>query len=214
MEPETAKALAETAKAIPSVAGLAEKAGGYMAQVLGDLPQNLVGLLGDWVSEKRLRNLAAMKVKTDLHLATIDSSRLHEPSPTLLLPLLEAAAEEGRDELQNLWAALLANAWIDDGRRLRRDFFEVIKRLEPEDAMILNMINSLPPQYQVQNDANYVARHQAFEDIAVAGRISAVRVRISLAALASLGCIQGQHDPAVISLTDFGAGLMEACTVS
>jgi hypothetical protein len=61
-----------------------------------------------------------------------------EPSFTVLMPLLEAAIDENRIELKNIWRRLLANAY-DPARstRVRVSFIEIAKRLDPYDAVIL-----------------------------------------------------------------------------
>ena len=52
--------------------------------------------------------------------------------------LLEAAIDENRSELKTFWRRLLANAY-DPARsaRVRISFIEVVKRLDPYDALIL-----------------------------------------------------------------------------
>jgi hypothetical protein len=52
-------------------------------------------------------------------------------SLVIALPLLEAAAEESREELQDLWARLLAAA-MDPGRsgQVRRVFIEIVKQMD------------------------------------------------------------------------------------
>lgn len=108
--------MSEEAKAVAAVAGATGKAidaatdlGGFAGKVLGTLPQDAVGLLGDWVSHLRTRNAHRLQLKTD----EILSSRNAVIEPLSLVvarPLLEAAQDESREELVELWARLLANA--------------------------------------------------------------------------------------------------------
>jgi hypothetical protein len=59
----------------------------------------------------------------------------------VVLPLLKAAADEQRPELQELWAGLLASALQQDGgRRVRRAFFDTLAQMEPVDALLFEGI--------------------------------------------------------------------------
>jgi hypothetical protein len=57
----------------------------------------------------------------------------------MLIPLLQAAADESREELQSLWAALLANAMTDGGHRTRGAFVGALKSMDPADALVLSI---------------------------------------------------------------------------
>jgi Abortive infection alpha len=54
------------------------------------------------------------------------------------IPLLRAAYDEGRPELQDIWAALIAAA-MDPERmgRVRISFIDTLKRFDPLDARVL-----------------------------------------------------------------------------
>jgi hypothetical protein len=132
------KAVAETAKLGGKLVDAASGAGGYIARTLGTIPEDALGLLGgDWLHEKRRRTLRAMQAKTAEILERIGQLELHEPSPSVVVPLLQAAADEARPELQELWAALLASALqADGGTRVRRAFFDTLRQMEPEDALL------------------------------------------------------------------------------
>jgi hypothetical protein len=61
----TAKAVEEKAKTAGQALGIVHDAGGYLSRVVGDLPANAVGLLSaDWLRERRVRNLDAMRRRT------------------------------------------------------------------------------------------------------------------------------------------------------
>ncbi len=59
-------------------------------------------------------------------------------SPSIALPLLEAAQDETRDELCELWSRMLANG-MDPKRSnvVRRSIIDVVKAFEPLEAIIL-----------------------------------------------------------------------------
>jgi len=113
--------------------------GGFLRQVLGTVPEDLVGLCGgDWLKVRRAQNFAAMLNKSRDHLR---KRGVREPQPANLkvaLPIFEAAANEGREELQDIWARLLATA-ADPKRagQVRSEFIEIARQMEPLDATVL-----------------------------------------------------------------------------
>jgi hypothetical protein len=63
------------------------------------------------------------------------------PSLKYAIPILEAAADEENEELEDLWSRLLAAA-MDPSRRdgMRQLFIQVVKQLDPMDAIVLKAI--------------------------------------------------------------------------
>jgi hypothetical protein len=66
-------------------------------------------------------------------------------SPSLAIPLLRAAYDETRPQLQELWAHLIAAA-MDPQRanRVRRSFIDTVQRLDPLDALVLKRLGEMP----------------------------------------------------------------------
>ena len=154
---EQAKALASIAATTTEGIKTATKAGGWVASILQDVPKDLIGLGGaDWLHHKRQRNLATLETETAAHLERIAAERRTEPSPSVLVPLLSAATDESRKELQRLWAAFLANAMIDDGSKVRREFFETLRSLEPQDAFLLQVFSTLQPGVDILDQPEYM----------------------------------------------------------
>ncbi|MCO6763715.1 DUF4393 domain-containing protein, partial [Streptomyces sp. EL5] len=61
--------------------------------------------------------------------------------PRIALDILEAAQDETRDELKELWARLLANAMdATPQKNVRIEFITVLKQLNPLDALILQRL--------------------------------------------------------------------------
>lgn len=197
-----------TGQAIEAARGV----GGYLKDVLGQIPSDLLGIAGgDWVGQQRLRNLARMQAKTRRILEDIDQSRITEPSASVVLPLLRAAADEAREELQALWAALLANSMIDEGKRVRRTFFDAVAKMEPVDARVLAILGRHP----ACADGNGRAIEAAILDAGIAP----LEVNISLGALENFGISKGilTFRPNIIEniiLLPFGIGLLQACIVA
>lgn len=196
---EEAKAVTAVANTTNTALEVARDSGGWMASVLDDLPKNLVGMPGDYVQEKRRRNLARITLRSREILAPIER-KLAEPSLSVVLPLYEAAFNESRPELQELWATLLANAMLSDrSQTVRRSYFETVKKMEPADARVLAFL------YRVKRLARGDARMRSSE-CGVPER----DFLISLDALIALGVLACPLND-IAYLTPFGEVLFDAC---
>lgn len=124
-------------EALKTLQGLA----GFLKETFGTLPQDVVGMLGgDYLKVKRAENLYRMFQKAKKRL---EDNHVREPdaSPSLALPIMLAAADESRDELQEIWAALLAAA-ADPARNkaFRLKFIDIAKKLDPIDITVLQVM--------------------------------------------------------------------------
>src|SRR5690349_509359 len=107
IDEHSAKAIEETSRFGGKLVDAGTAAGGYLSQTLGTLPKNLVGLVGDQVEYWRRRRYSELSADLERRLAA-RGIRGQEPSPALAIPILEAAVDETRDELRDLWERLLA----------------------------------------------------------------------------------------------------------
>ena len=133
---EQAKLGQELAKAVRDVSG-------YFIDILGDLPRDLVGLLiGDRVKAKRIEKVARLWQRTREHLQDRGIAEPEPPSLKYAIPILQAAADEENEELQDLWSRLLAAA-MDPKRRdaMRQSFIQAVKQMDPMDALVLKAIH-------------------------------------------------------------------------
>jgi hypothetical protein len=201
------RTVAEVAKTTGKVVRAASWAGGYLAAVLGSVPHDLVGVLGgDWLHEARRRNIAQLQANTDKLLDGIAADRRTEISGSVFLPLIEACVDEGRTELQALWAALLANAMVDGGRKVRRDFFDAVKKMEPQDALVLKIVGDIlvtnpnPTPDQMLGEMRAKASQAGWSDL---------EMQVSRDALANLKCLLPSADQT--RLTAFGRSLLDVC---
>jgi hypothetical protein len=140
IDPESARAIEETAKATSAAIGAVVKSGEYAGAVAGDLPHNLVGLIGDWVYHKRLRRWNELQKETREILRGRGIEDKVEPSPSVAIPLIDAAIDEDREGLKQLWAKLLAAA-MDPQRAdlVRPSLIMLLKQLDPLDARVLEL---------------------------------------------------------------------------
>jgi len=111
----------------------------YVGRVLGTVPEDTVGLvLGDPLRAVR----TAIAGQYDVLLTKIFQRRnvtqTQPVSPSVAIPLLRAAYDESRPELQELWAGLIAAA-MDPKRsgRVRLSFIDTLRRFDPLDALVL-----------------------------------------------------------------------------
>ena len=147
MSGEETKAVTEIAKAVGEIAKTGAKVvdastgfGNWLSKTIGTIPEDLLGIAGgDWLHEQRKRNLFSLQAKTAEIRKRINAPPPQEPSVSVVLPLLKAASDEARPELQELWAGLLASSFQPDGgQRVRRAFFDTLQKLEPPDVMLFD----------------------------------------------------------------------------
>jgi len=129
----------EQAKLGQEIVGAARDAGGYLADLLGDLPKDLVSLLiGDRVKVWRVARLAKLWENARNRLQEDGIAEPVPPNLKLALPILIAAADENRDELQDLWARLLAATMNPNKERhFRQEFSHALEKCDPIDAKVM-----------------------------------------------------------------------------
>ncbi len=152
IDEETAKAAAEAFR----FGSKAIDAGSAVAAIFGDLPKNLVGILGDKVKFARARRYVELEhdFRRRMHQRGIEGA---EPSPTLAIPIIEAAIDETRTELLDLWQRLLANS-CDPSRanRVRDTFIAILKQFDPMDARVFELMGRTPANLVVPNARDFV----------------------------------------------------------
>jgi Abortive infection alpha len=104
-----------------------------------DIAENALGEIGGrWISETRARNRARLRERTEAILNSRGAEMNAAPSPSTTIPLLSAAQDEGREELLDLWARLLATALNPvSAENYRREFVGIARALEPIDVACL-----------------------------------------------------------------------------
>jgi Abortive infection alpha len=164
----------EQAKLGQALTGAAGGLGAYVADIFGDLPKDLVGLLAaDRVAVWRREHLAVIwhKAKERLRERGIEAPAV---APLKLLgPILSAAADENREELQDLWARLLAAALSPDRQaRFRLAFISTLKQMDPFDAVVFSALVEAGGAKLSPSALEFIrARHSAtYEDVDVSFR--------------------------------------------
>jgi hypothetical protein len=206
VEPITAvaNAVAEAAKTAGKALDLSRDLGAFFGKVLGTPVTDLVGYAGgDWLHEARERNAFRLAQRTEEILSPRHLNRTEPVSPSLAGPLMAAALDESRPELQELWARLLANA-MDPARAndLRIEFIEAVKRFHPRDALILQEMGEQSGKLS-PNTRDFFVGHL---------KLSQSAVEVSFQNLINTGCLSDViGDRVSPTLTPFGKELLAAC---
>lgn len=187
-------AIEETAKATGKAIDLIRDGGRAIGPAIGDI----YGLMiGDKVRAARVRNLDKINQKRQRKLEDRGVTDPLQPPEDIAIPALEAAQGETRDEMQELWAQLLANA-MDPARasNVRPEFIEILRQLQPIDADILLQLRHAPK----------------FVDMKTFSKYRASAVHVSLARLAHLNCITTttKTDTTYAKIVPYGAELLFA----
>lgn len=139
---ETAKAVQEVAKTTRTGIEATQQLGGFVSRIINEPVEAVVGILSDRLqfirAERQLRLVD--RWREILKERKIEGALRIVP-PKFALPIIENASLEEEDELQDLWANLLASA-VDPNFKgeMRSAFIEIIKQLEVVDVHILNAI--------------------------------------------------------------------------
>ncbi len=136
---EQSKAFAETAKLGQNIVDEGGRLTRAIGRIFGTVPEDVVGLvIGDHL--RFVRTVIALKYDEKISeiLERRGVKRTEAVSPSIAIPLLSAAYDESRPELQRLWTALIAAA-MDPSRagRVRLSFIETVKQFDPLDALVL-----------------------------------------------------------------------------
>ena len=175
----------------------------YAGRIFGTLPEDMVGLvLGEPIHAAR--TIIARELD---HLVTMHQERrgfTPQPvSPSVAIPLIQAAYDESRPELQELWAALIAAA-MDPARssRVRLRFIETVKQFDPLDALLLRQV---PIEF-----TNLEPSAAAFFAKALSADVG--EVVLSMENLERLGCAKtNDRNLRYFVATALGRELLRAC---
>jgi hypothetical protein len=142
MNDESAKAVQELAKTTGKVVDAVHDAGGFLAPHVDGLLDQVVGMFTDhlkYVRGKRLIRLGHSFQQELLAHGGVEAVR--KLPLNFAIDALEQGAMEQDDDLQDIWARLLANA-VDATSEVqpRRAYISIIKDLSPLDALILEQI--------------------------------------------------------------------------
>jgi abortive infection alpha-like protein len=195
------KAIEETAKAAGKAIDLAQSMSPALAELYGLL-------IGDHVSEYRKRNLDKIGRKTKKILHDRDVQETQPIPEQIAIPLLEAAQGETRSELQDIFAALLANA-VDPNFSgdVRVDFLATIRQWHPIEARI--MAHAYDHR---QSRASGQPKVFDYRELSSSMTERRTKIQLSIDLLKKLDCIT--INGADVGLSNYGIELMIACSAT
>jgi len=222
---ETAKATQEIAKVASKAIDSVDKFGGFMSKFISGPLMQGSGMLEDYLKLIRWeRQESFMKRLEEL----MKGQGIENPTKPIQLknaiPFFQAALLEEDDDLQGLWAKLLVNSTnTDSGINLHRSYIDILERLSPFEAKILNLIytlsyeetkhtgirtEKLPDSVEIDNDDKRAKVEPSDE------------VKLALSNLVRLDCLifptswGGGEIFSTINTTYLGKCFVEACTLN
>ena len=235
MGKEEAKAVQELAKVTGKGIGAAREFGRFLGRVIGGSAVQAGGILEDWLTYKRKvlhlqwARLYRIKVRVEEELNTRGVDGPTRPvAPKLAFPILEEAAFEDDDELQDIWARLLATAMDPNAPQIKRAYIHILKSFEPSDAVLLEDL------YRITFERDSFAEPYRLgmggftfpiTELSTHLNMTGEECEISLLNLDQVGCITlvlhraitkedtsyPPLDQVAIHLTALGKALVEAC---
>lgn len=147
MSAETIRAVAEATKAVAETTGkaidFADGTATFFSRLIGDALASGGGMITDQVDYWRRMRLLDLEEKFNAACAArgIDPSTMRPLSLGQAVQALQAAAMEESDEVQSLWAELLANAANPlSGVSLKKLHINLLKEVGPVEAALLDLI--------------------------------------------------------------------------
>jgi hypothetical protein len=145
--------------------------------------------------------------------------------PKILFPLLEGASFEENETLHDMWAALLANAASLEGMKIvRPGFISTLKQMAPDEADLLNTINSthfkditknLGDPFSLSSIYNFneylCALSRLTEGFTEVGPQPSLRFTICLHALENAGLVEGFSSMTPLRTTLYGHVFLQIC---
>jgi Abortive infection alpha len=158
---EIAKATQEVAKTTRSGIEAMQGFGGFLSRVLGEPIEAAVGMFSDRLKFMRFERGVRLAARYNEIMAQRGlNSDYQSVPPKLALPIIEQATIEEDNELQDLWANLLASAH-DPGLNgiVRTAFVDILKQMEAVDVRVLNFVYTYTLKINLPDAEKWQAEH-------------------------------------------------------
>ncbi len=121
--------------------------GGWFGKHLDGPASEVAGILQDRLKFARAARVVRLAERFKLELDAVGhAATMVSLPPNFSLPALEEGAMEEDDDLQDMWARLLANACDPaTGVNARRSYITMLREMTTFDAMVFESIYSVPP---------------------------------------------------------------------
>lgn len=216
---EESKAVQKMAETTGKAIDAGEKVGGFLNKIFGQGLEELGGSFFDWAKTFRYENLLKLNDRVNkIHKERGIEGKTHPILPRLGIPIIEKASLEDREEIQRLWAGLIANA-ADPIKRFntQKSHIDILSKLEPLAAELLEWFGNQ------KNPSINITQREIIESFGVPD----VGIETLLENLINLGCIHGSsintlddvgpihskvgYPDTIFYLTATGESLLEAC---
>ncbi len=168
---EVARAAAEAFKFGTKALETTEKLVSFVAKVFKEPIRDAVGIIGDRLKFMRWERQTRLADRVNEILAQRGVTETRAVPLKLALPVFENASLEDNDELQDLWAKLLANSMDPNfTKEIRYAYLEIIKSLTPLDVRILYVFYNTLSNMKIDwdNMTNYmVEKEQICKDLSI-----------------------------------------------
>ncbi len=223
---ETAKATQEVAKTVGKAIDTSEKFGGFIAKYIASSMEQAMGIFEDKLKYMRWERQIRLIDKVDELMKSRGSEKPSRPLPLkLAIPLFEAASLEDNDYLQDLWISLLVNVSEADSKiELQRSYIDILERLTPLEAQILEKLYSLSfeeTQHSGIITGNLPTEVAVFNENEDKNLLEpSPEIKLALANLIKLGCVSakktfgGGEIFVYVNPTYLGMKFIEACTIN
>jgi len=222
---EEAKAAQEIAKATGKITDAAREVGGFIARYIGGPLEQGLGIFEDKLKYMRWERLQRLIERSEKYLRERGLTEPTRPVPLkVAIPLFQAASLEDDDELQDIYARLLANAAdAKSGVDVRRTYISILEDFGPMEARVLRVIYDAPDSaLGLEGVWTKELPERALslmpDDPDGEGRLPDKETQFVLMNLARLGCLEtgtlmGGNPLTLVFITPLGEGLIEACTL-
>lgn len=135
----------EVAKTTGKVVDAAHEAGGFLAPLIRRPLEQASGIVEDWLTYVRWERLQRLMERGNRFLRARGVTTPTRPVPLkIAIPIMLEGSLEEDDELQDIWAQLLANAAdASSGVEVQHVFLSILKDLSSQGARVLGLIYSV-----------------------------------------------------------------------
>lgn len=140
---EIAKASQEKWKAIQKGLDLTDRAADFLGRVFGDSADNIGGILSDQTKHWRAKNLDRIAFYWQERIGERDISEdaLEQLPFGDAFRVIEAASMEDDEDVQRMWADLIANATDPDkSTQIKKVYIDLLKSLSSPEVILLNLL--------------------------------------------------------------------------
>jgi len=216
---EESKAVQKMAETTGKAIDAGEKIGGFINKIFGPGFEQLGLTFLDWATFIRQKNfLKIYDLVNEIHKKRGVEGKTNPILPRLGIPMINEATLEDREEIQKLWAGLIANA-TDPNKRfnIQKTHIDILSKLEPLAAELLEWFGNQ------KNPSINITQREIIESFGVPD----VGIETLLENLINLGCIHGSsintlddvgpiyskvgYPNTIFYLTATGESLLEAC---